>query len=152
MNKFVERLKNIGPGALVAAAFIGPGTVTTATKSGANKILFAVSVGDGERDVRSLFDLELTYSGPFTPADELFFFVGDKHVKDVNNRFANNSVSLENPGTGTPLYAEKTWSGTPATAASGTNTVADASDNRSLMPVYPAIQGKPIKIRSKSFY
>lgn len=36
MNKFVERLKNIGPGALVAAAFIGPGTVTTATKSGAS--------------------------------------------------------------------------------------------------------------------
>ena len=36
MNKFIERLKNIGPGALVAAAFIGPGTVTTATKSGAS--------------------------------------------------------------------------------------------------------------------
>lgn len=36
MSKFVERLKNIGPGALVAAAFIGPGTVTTCTKSGAS--------------------------------------------------------------------------------------------------------------------
>lgn len=36
MKKFVERLKNIGPGALVAAAFIGPGTVTTCTKSGAS--------------------------------------------------------------------------------------------------------------------
>lgn len=36
MKRFVERLKNIGPGALVAAAFIGPGTVTTCTKSGAN--------------------------------------------------------------------------------------------------------------------
>lgn len=35
MSKFQERLKNIGPGALVAAAFIGPGTVTTCTKSGA---------------------------------------------------------------------------------------------------------------------
>jgi len=32
---FVERLKNIGPGAMVAAAFIGPGTVTTATVTGA---------------------------------------------------------------------------------------------------------------------
>ncbi|ACB84727.1 Nramp family divalent metal transporter [Natranaerobius thermophilus] len=32
---FVKRLKNIGPGALVAAAFIGPGTVTTATVTGA---------------------------------------------------------------------------------------------------------------------
>ena len=32
----VERLKNIGPGAMVAAAFIGPGTVTTATVTGAS--------------------------------------------------------------------------------------------------------------------
>lgn len=36
MDKFIERLKNIGPGALVAAAFIGPGTVTTCSKSGAS--------------------------------------------------------------------------------------------------------------------
>ncbi len=31
-----QRLKDFGPGALVAAAFIGPGTVTTATLAGAN--------------------------------------------------------------------------------------------------------------------
>ena len=36
MDKFKERLKNIGPGALVAAAFIGPGTVTSCSKSGAD--------------------------------------------------------------------------------------------------------------------
>ncbi|NLY43321.1 MAG: Nramp family divalent metal transporter [Clostridiaceae bacterium] len=36
MSKFTERLKEIGPGALVAAAFIGPGTVTTCTVSGAS--------------------------------------------------------------------------------------------------------------------
>lgn len=36
MKKFTEKLKNIGPGALVAAGFIGPGTVTTCTLSGAN--------------------------------------------------------------------------------------------------------------------
>ncbi|MBO8169121.1 MAG: Nramp family divalent metal transporter [Thermoanaerobacteraceae bacterium] len=36
MSSFVSRLRNIGPGALVAAAFIGPGTVTTATVSGAS--------------------------------------------------------------------------------------------------------------------
>lgn len=36
MAKFKEKLKNIGPGALVAAAFIGPGTVTTCTVSGAS--------------------------------------------------------------------------------------------------------------------
>jgi Mn2+/Fe2+ NRAMP family transporter len=32
----IKRLKNIGPGAMVAAAFIGPGTVTTATLAGAS--------------------------------------------------------------------------------------------------------------------
>lgn len=32
----ITRLKNIGPGALVAAAFIGPGTVTACTLAGAN--------------------------------------------------------------------------------------------------------------------
>lgn len=36
MKKFTTRLKNIGPGALVAAAFIGPGTVTSCSKSGAD--------------------------------------------------------------------------------------------------------------------
>ncbi|MFT5816060.1 MAG: manganese transport protein [Psychroserpens sp.] len=32
----LKRIKNIGPGALVAAAFIGPGTVTACTLAGAN--------------------------------------------------------------------------------------------------------------------
>lgn len=32
----LERIKNIGPGALIAAAFIGPGTVTACTLAGAN--------------------------------------------------------------------------------------------------------------------
>ena len=36
MSSIGEKIKNIGPGALVAAGFIGPGTVTTCTVSGAN--------------------------------------------------------------------------------------------------------------------
>ena len=36
MSKFMTRVKNIGPGALVAAAFIGPGTVTSCSISGAS--------------------------------------------------------------------------------------------------------------------
>ncbi len=36
MSKFTDKLKNIGPGALVAAGFVGPGTVTTCTVSGAS--------------------------------------------------------------------------------------------------------------------
>ena len=35
MENFTKRLKNVGPGALVAAAFIGPGTVTSCSTSGA---------------------------------------------------------------------------------------------------------------------
>ncbi len=33
---FLQRLKEVGPGAVVAAAFIGPGTVTSCSLSGAN--------------------------------------------------------------------------------------------------------------------
>ena len=36
MKKFWHRLKQVGPGALVAAAFIGPGTVTSCATSGAS--------------------------------------------------------------------------------------------------------------------
>ncbi|MCG8576105.1 MAG: divalent metal cation transporter, partial [Flavobacteriales bacterium] len=32
----LKKLKHIGPGAMVAAAFIGPGTITTATLAGAS--------------------------------------------------------------------------------------------------------------------
>lgn len=35
-STIVQKFKNVGPGALVAAGFIGPGTVTTCTVSGAN--------------------------------------------------------------------------------------------------------------------
>lgn len=36
MGKLTQKLKDIGPGAIVAAGFIGPGTVTTCTVSGAS--------------------------------------------------------------------------------------------------------------------
>jgi Mn2+/Fe2+ NRAMP family transporter len=35
-GNLIKRLENLGPGLLVAAAFIGPGTVTTASVAGAN--------------------------------------------------------------------------------------------------------------------
>ena len=38
MNKLATRIKNVGPGALVAAAFIGPGTVTSCSISGATAV------------------------------------------------------------------------------------------------------------------
>ena len=35
MSNLSTRIRNVGPGALVAAAFIGPGTVTSCSISGA---------------------------------------------------------------------------------------------------------------------
>jgi hypothetical protein len=121
-----------------------------ATEKGANKVLFAVAVNNTDEEapskVISSYDIDLKWSA-YTPADELFFFVGDKHVKDVNNRYANTSISLGKPGSGT-VYAEKTWSGDPAVAitTSPANTKAAATDNRSGKDVYPAVQGQALKI------
>lgn len=120
----------------------------TATIKDTKKVLFAVAVNNGGskevRNVISSYDLALDYS-PYTPAGQLFFFVGDKHVKDVNNRYTNSSISLGNPDSGT-VYAEKTWKSTPATAPTADNTNVDGSDNRSSVAVYPAVQGQAIKI------
>jgi len=35
MMRMIRHLRNFGPGLLVTAAFIGPGTITTASKAGA---------------------------------------------------------------------------------------------------------------------
>ena len=35
-KSFIEKLKNMGPAAIIASAFIGPGTITTSTVSGTN--------------------------------------------------------------------------------------------------------------------
>ena len=46
MTSVLSRIKQIGPGAMVAAAFIGPGTITTATLAGASygySLLWAVA-------------------------------------------------------------------------------------------------------------
>ena len=34
-----DRIKIIGPGAIITASFIGPGTVTTATRAGASLVM-----------------------------------------------------------------------------------------------------------------
>jgi len=47
-NRFVEHLRNLGPGLLVAAAFLGPGTITTASTAGAGngfELLWALVFG-----------------------------------------------------------------------------------------------------------
>ncbi|GLO65195.1 Nramp family divalent metal transporter [Oceanobacillus kimchii] len=35
-KSFIEKVKSVGPGAIIAASFIGPGTVTTSTQAGAS--------------------------------------------------------------------------------------------------------------------
>lgn len=35
-KSFIQKLKSMGPAAIIASAFIGPGTITTSTISGTN--------------------------------------------------------------------------------------------------------------------
>lgn len=47
-NRFRDNLRNLGPGLLVAAAFLGPGTITTASAAGADsgfQLLWALVFG-----------------------------------------------------------------------------------------------------------
>jgi hypothetical protein len=121
-----------------------------ATEKSGDKILFAVAVNNNDADapskVISSYDIDLSWT-PYVSANQLFFFVADQHVKNVNNRFDNTSISLGNPGSGT-VYAEEKWSGAAAVAktTSPANTNADGADNRSGLAAYPAVQGQPIKI------
>ena len=119
-----------------------------ATEKGTDKVMFAVAVNNSDKDapskVISTYDIALSWT-PYAPANKLFFFVGDKHVKDVNNRYTNASISIDQPGSGT-VTGDKTWSGAPDVAPSSTNTAPDATDNRSLVAVYPAVQGQALKI------
>lgn len=102
-------------------------------------IAFAVAINNGGDDesskVLSNWDLVLKHA-PYTQASKLWYFVGDKNVTSIKNRYT--------------IKADLTWSGTPDTAikTSPANTVADATDdNRSSLTYrYPAVQGEPIKI------
>ena len=128
-------------------------------KTANGSILYAVQVNntledDPDRYVTSTYDLTLAYEG-YTPASELYFFVGDTHVKDLNlnNRYNNSSISLDAPGDGTTKMTDEwKWTGTktPAVEAitTGTNkNVVDATDdNRSAEAMYPAVVGEDIVI------
>ena len=62
----LERLKTIGPGAMVAAAFIGPGTVTTATIAGSGfgyTLLWAVLFSIGATLVLQEMTARLAIAG-----------------------------------------------------------------------------------------
>lgn len=126
-------------------------TFEAATTKDGEDIMFAVAINNSGTEeaskVISSYDMGIYYE-PYTPADELFYFVDKKHITHVNNRFDNSSLSLLPSGSGT-LYTEKEWLGAPATTPvySGANVnTANSLDNRSAKAAYPAVQGKAIKI------
>lgn len=76
--------------------------------------------------------------------------VDETSINGINNRFSFSGTNPSLPnhnGSGTP-YAELVWNGAAATEAiaSGSNQNVTSGDNRSSQPVYPAVQGRPMKI------
>jgi len=140
--KVYVELENYGAATFKAATEV-------AGTSPLKKVLFAVAINNTDEDapskVISSYDIELNWAA-YTPANRLYYFVADKHVKDVNNRYDNTSVSLD-AATGT-LYTEKEWLGAPAVAATTTNVASSSTsdDDRTALQAYPAVQGQPIKI------
>ncbi|MBF6597828.1 MAG: cell surface protein [Fermentimonas sp.] len=132
-------------------------TVNEDAISGSNqgKILFAVAVDNSQteenpliRKVVSSYDITLDWSDDFDGANELDFLVDETSIDNINNRFDFTSQSLLNyNGTATP-YAELVWSDVAATDAitSGANQNVTSGDDRTTQSVYPAVQGRPMKI------
>ena len=130
-----------------------------ATKTKVNgvdkSILYAVQVNNtptaeetASRYITSSYDLTLAWE-EYEPVDELNYFVNDKNIKVINNRYAfGRCASLPNyNGTATP-YEELTWTGDPAVAIvkNPANTAKDANDDRHDVSAYPAVQGEDIVI------
>ena len=144
--------KNYGDGKAFNAA-----TTVKNSDGTYNDILFATQVNNSlasaeARYVTSTYDLSFGWT-PYVPAASLNYFVGEKNVKFINNRYDSNSKSLKE--TGAPItYNELAWSGDPAVAAitetkgdNVKNVDTDANDNRSDVEyLYPAVQGKAFKI------
>ena len=131
------------------------------------KILYAVQVnntkeGDADRYVTSTYDITLAHTD-YNPAETLGFIVSNsdnsKNVININNRYADNSVSLLTPSTSPATLApEYKWSGDASTTpvfppATRPNTETETNarpsaggDNRSTAAVFPAVQGEEITI------
>ena len=130
-----------------------------ATLTGENKdkkILFAAQVNNtpGEenasRYVTSSYDLTLTWA-PYEPVATLNYFVNEKNISEVNNRysFGNNKSLPDYKGTATPVK-EYTWLNKTAIegiyTGNGVNAKVDDSDDRHEKMAYPAVQGNEIVI------
>ena len=136
-----------------------------ASKTNAGKsILYAVQVNNtptaeetASRYVTSSYDLTLDWN-KYVPEKTLNYFVNDKNIKDINNRYAltyggsTPNKSLPHTVASEDLAPEYKWKNetavvpiTPATAANS-NVVEDTNDDRSDKDAYPAIQGEDIVI------
>ena len=95
-----------------------------------------------ERFVISDFVISIDTSEDFTRASQLNFLVDETNVAEINNRYGDGSLSLNEDGI---TYEELVWDGVAQPVVNSTTTT--PGDDRSLEPVYPAIQGEPMKIK-----
>jgi multidrug efflux pump subunit AcrA (membrane-fusion protein) len=111
--------------------------------------LFAMAIentvekGDDAEDrfVISDFVISIDTSEEFERASELNFMVDNTNVADINNRAADGSLSLNEDGI---TYKELVWTDYAQPTLTGNTS---QGDDRSSQPVYPAVQGIPMKIK-----
>jgi len=126
-----------------------------------------------DRYVTSSYDLSLAWN-EFQPANRLHFSVNGKAVEQINNRFTNKSISFLEDNTYNFDYAEKAWLGDSVDVKANINygKVAETkdlqnadsaavfkesfnsyygvgyynNDDRSMMPMIPAVNGQTLTI------
>lgn len=98
------------------------------------------------RFIISDFVISINTSEEFDRASELEFLVDETDVAEINNRADDGSLSLNENGI---TYEELVWDGDAQPVIKGNTTV---GDDRSQEPVYPAVQGVPMKIELTGEY
>lgn len=98
------------------------------------------------RFIISDFVISINTSEEFDRASELEFLVDETDVAGINNRAVDGSLSLNEDGI---TYEELVWDGYAQPVITGNTTV---GDDRSEEPVYPAVQGVPMKIELTGEY
>src|SRR5690554_4580149 len=98
------------------------------------------------RFIISDFVISINTSEEFDRASELEFLVDETDVAGINNRAKDGSLSLNEEGI---TYEELVWDGDAQPVITGNTKV---GDDRSQEPVYPAVQGVPMKIELTGEY
>ena len=121
--------------------------VTTTGENNDKKVLFAVRVNNTpsaaeNREVVSTYDLSFAWT-EFTPAEQLFYYVDDTKITDIQNRYGLVAQLIENK-----------WKTDAAVKPTDDNVEADADDDRAPSEpaqaddpiLFPAVQGQEITI------